>query len=95
MDELFLTAMKKRDKFKSSFTTLEERLTQLEETAQQMGIRIHYDRLEAAGVKLNGGICKINGEYHIFIDRRKSIPDKLEALQGYLENPLPETTDKV
>ena len=54
-----------------------------------MDIRVHYDLLEAAGLKLKGGMCKVNGERHIFVDRRKSIADRIEILRDLLNYPLP------
>ena len=66
-----------------------DRLTELEARADKMGIHIHYDLLEAAGLKLKGGLCKINGELHLFVDRRKSFADKVEMLKDYLDHPLP------
>ena len=42
-----------------------------------------------SGLKLKDGICKIRGEYHLFINKRKSIPDKIETLQDYVDQPLP------
>ncbi len=55
-----------------------------------MGIHVHFDLLEAAGLKLKGGICKVKGEYHIFVDRRKSTAERINILQDYLDNPLPQ-----
>jgi hypothetical protein len=69
---------------------LETRLAELEENAARQGIHIHYDLLEAAGLKLKGGICKLNGEYHIFVDRRKPITEKIDFLESYLDHPLPD-----
>jgi len=69
---------------------LQEKLSELEEKAAQKGIEVHYDLLEAAGLKLKDGICKIRGEYHLFIDRRKSASDKIETLQDFIDHPLPE-----
>ena len=71
-------------------STLQNRLSELEERAAQKGIVIHYDLLEAAGLKLKGGICKIKGNYHLFIDKRKSAGDKISILREYLNHPLPE-----
>ena len=79
---------KSTKKKKASSPVLQERLSKLEEKAIQKGIYVHYDLLEAAGLKLNGGICKVNGEYHIFIDRRKPTTDKIDILRNYLDNPL-------
>ena len=82
--------MKSAKKKKSSSPSLQNRLSELEEKVAQMGVLIHYDLLEAAGLKLKGGICKINGDYHIFFDRRKSTADKIDFLEDCLNHPLPE-----
>jgi len=70
--------------------SLENRLFQLEEKISQKGIHLHYDLLEAAGLKLKDGMCKMSGEYHLFVDRRKSIPDRIDVLQEFLDRPFPE-----
>lgn len=82
--------MKSPKKKKVISPALEEQLSEMEEKAAQREIHIHYDMLEAAGLKLKGGICKINGEYHIFIDKRKPISEKIDILNNYLNSPLPE-----
>ncbi len=82
--------MKSPKKKKVISPALEEQLSEMEEKAAQRDIHIHYDMLEAAGLKLKGGICKINGEYHIFIDKRKPISEKIDILNSYLNSPLPE-----
>lgn len=64
--------------------TVQARLTQLESRALREGIRIHYEVLEAAGIKLRGGLCRINGEYHLFIDKRKSPSDRIELIENEL-----------
>ena len=69
---------------------LQDKLTELEEQLAQKGLQVHYDLLEAAGLKLKGGLCKIKGEYHLFIDRRKSAADKIEILQDHIDQPFPE-----
>ncbi len=68
---------------------LKNRLTELEERVAERGINLHYDLLEAAGLKLKDGMCQIRGEYHLFIDRRKPIADKIEILEDYINHPLP------
>jgi len=65
-------------------STVQEKLLRLEELVAQMGVHLHYDRLEAAGLKLRGGICKIKGENHLFIDRRKSPAERLDILKDCL-----------
>jgi len=93
--------MKSKKRQKAPSPALQKRLTELEELAAQKGIQIHYDLLEAAGLKLKGGICTIRGEYHIFVDRRKSTADIIDFLQDHLTQPFPkdvpelnEDTDK-
>ncbi len=82
--------MKSRKKRKTPSPALQNRLNELENMAAEKGIQIHYDLLEAAGLKLRGGICSVRGEYHIFVDRRKSTSDVIEFLQDHLMRPLPE-----
>jgi len=82
--------MKSSKKKRVPSPALQNKLSELEEKAALKGIRIHYDLLEAAGLKLKDGICKMRGEYHLFIDRRKSAADKIETLQDYIDHPLPE-----
>ena len=78
--------MRRAKKKKTVPPALQNRLSELEEQAAQKGFQVHYDLLEAAGLKLKGGICKVNGEYHLFIDRRKSTIDRIDTLQDYLVN---------
>lgn len=66
---------------------LEQRIAALENQAAEMGIQIHYDLLEAAGLKLKGGICCVNGEYHLFVDRSKSLPERIDFLESHLKQP--------
>ena len=82
--------MKSSKKKQVPSRALQDKLSEQEEKAAQKGIQIHYDLLEAAGLKLKGGLCKIRGEYHLFIDRRKSAADKIEIIQDYTDYPLPE-----
>ncbi len=74
----------------SSTEILQVRLTELEERAAEREIHIHYDMLEAAGLKLKDGVCKINGEYHIFIDKRKPTTEKIDILEDCLNHLLQE-----
>jgi hypothetical protein len=76
-------AMKKRKKAPSPL--LLQQLAELEREAESRGIHIHYDRMEAAGLRLNGGLCALNGEYHLFIEKRKSVADKIDFLKNHLE----------
>ncbi|MBW1682502.1 MAG: hypothetical protein JRF59_13985 [Deltaproteobacteria bacterium] len=61
----------------------------MEEEAARMGIQVHYEVLEAAGLKLKGGVCRVKGAYHLYIDRRRSPEEKIEEIQACLAQPLP------
>jgi hypothetical protein len=87
--------MKSKTRGKSPSSALQDRLAELEDTASERGIQVHYDRLEAAGLKLKGGICSIKGDYHIFVDKRKSTADKIDFLQNHLNDPIPKDTPLV
>lgn len=92
--DTFITMKPKKVKKPSP---LQDRLTELEEQVAQRGVRIHYDRLEAAGLKLRGGLCRTKGEYHIYVDKRKSTAEKIDILLEHLaslpEEDLPEQND--
>ena len=81
--------MKSKKRGRAPSPALQNRLTELEDMATEKGVQIHYDLLEAAGLKLKGGICTIRGENHIFVDKRKSTADIIEFLEDHLTRPLP------
>ena len=87
--------MKKKKKGKTPSPALLEELMALESAAAARGIHVHYDRLEASGLRLNGGLCALNGEYHLFIEKRKPIVDKIEFLKDQLEKTLPDAENKL
>lgn len=74
----------------SSAPRLPRRLQELERQASEKGLHLHYERLETAGLKLRSGLCKVRGEYHIFIDRRTPPSERIALLETCLERPLPE-----
>ena len=82
------SAMKRKKKGETPSPALLQELTALEGAAAARGIHVHYDRLEAAGLKLNGGLCALNGEYHLYIEKRKSVVDKIGILKTQLEKTL-------
>ena len=79
-------AMKSRKKPRHPSPALQEMLEHVEKLAAEKGITVHYDRLEAAGLKLKGGLCTVRGEYNIFIDKRKSVAEKIEFIRDYLDH---------
>jgi len=78
----------KKVKKTSSTGTLQARLAELEKRATENNVHVHYDMLEAAGLKLKDGMCKINGEYHIFIDKRKPYAEKIDIFEDCLSRIL-------
>ena len=87
--------MKSKKRGKAPSPALQNRLAELEDMITKKGVQIHYDLLEAAGLKLKGGICTIRGEYHIFVDKRKSTADLIEFLENHLARPLPEDVPQI
>lgn len=69
---------------------MQQRLQDLEAKANALGIQVHYDRLEAAGLKLKEGLCRVRGQYHIYIEKRKATSEKVDSLIELLDQPLPE-----
>ena len=53
-------------------------LEELEGAAEKMLVRVRYEPL-AASVG-NGGLCKINGEYRVIIDKRASLAERVATL---------------
>jgi hypothetical protein len=78
--------MKSRKKPRPVSPALQEMLQHVENMAAEKGITVHYDRLEAAGLKLKGGLCTLRGEYNIFVDKRKSVAEKIESIKDYLDH---------
>lgn len=79
----------KRKKSKAAIPAhLTAQLSDLESKASAMGLTVHYDLMEAAGLKLNGGLCRIKGQYHLFIDRRASAAERIAMIKEFLQRPL-------
>ena len=81
-------AMKKKKSKSTIPVHLATQLNDLESKASAMGLTVHYDLMEAAGLKLNGGLCRIRGQYHLFIDRRASAAERIAAIEECLKRPL-------
>jgi hypothetical protein len=86
--------MKTRKKPRQASPALQEKLRQIENLASEKGIRVHYDKLEAAGLKLKGGFCTVRGEYNIFVDKRKSVAEKIEFIRDYIDHETLSTSPK-
>ena len=63
----------------------QQRLTELEKEIKRRGVRLGYERLEYAGLRLKSGLCWFRGSYYLFVDRLKSVSERLELLQNALE----------
>ncbi|CAO0823162.1 hypothetical protein DFAR_340045 [Desulfarculales bacterium] len=63
----------------------QQRLTELEKAIKRRGVRLGYERLEYAGLRLKSGMCWFRGDYYLFVDRCKAVLERLELLQNALE----------
>jgi len=84
-----MTAKRKQYESKAP-SALALRLSALEQEVGRRGIVLHYDRLEAAGLRLKGGLCRIRGEYHLFLERRSTTLERVQFLEEFLDRPLPD-----
>lgn len=55
-------------------------LEYLEDLAKRLGVEIIYQKLGEEEFSVQGGLCKINGAFKIFIDRSKSIEDQIHIV---------------
>ena len=70
--------------------TLKQRLKKLETLAKDRGIKVHYARLEVQGIRLKDGMCLVDGEVHIFLERRKPLAEQVELLNSILKDLYPD-----
>ncbi|MFH1036175.1 MAG: hypothetical protein V1806_16860 [Pseudomonadota bacterium] len=69
----------------AKMTKSQQRLAELEKEIKRRGVRLGYERLEYAGLRLKSGLCWFRGSYYLFVDRLKAVPERLELLQNALE----------
>jgi len=50
----------------------------LENTADQLGIKVSYEPL--ATTVMHGGLCKVKGEYRIIVDKRATSEERVITL---------------
>lgn len=50
------------------------------------GVRLGYERLQFAGLRLRSGLCWFRGQYYLFVDRLKTVPERIELIQNALED---------
>ena len=58
----------------------EDILSQLEELANSLDIKVRYEQLKKEGAFFPGGLCKVKGENILIINSRANIEDKIETL---------------
>ncbi|MGE0546714.1 MAG: hypothetical protein AB7O24_24545 [Kofleriaceae bacterium] len=52
----------------------------LEQTAEQLGIRVSYEPLQI-GIKSNhGGLCRVKGEYRVIVDKRATTEERVATV---------------
>ena len=52
----------------------------LQDLAQTLNISFSEKNFRHAGIPVNSGLCKIEGEWHFFMDKHKKIREKTEIL---------------
>jgi hypothetical protein len=55
-------------------------LNQLEELADNLGIEIRYETLKRDVGLQRGGLCRLRGEYLLFIDSKATTKEKIDGL---------------
>lgn len=56
-----------------------DQLRDLEAQAQTLGIKVCYEPM-AGLVQGVGGLCRVNGQYRVIIDRRLKTPERAQIL---------------
>jgi hypothetical protein len=53
----------------------------LENTAEQLGIKVSYEPLQTVGMAgMRGGLCRVKGAYRIIIDKRATAEERMTTL---------------
>ena len=60
----------------------ERMLQELEEAAEALKVKVIYERLTREASP--GGLCRVNGEYRVLIDRNVPVLDRISVLQSAL-----------
>jgi hypothetical protein len=55
-------------------------LEYLKDLAERLGVEIVYQKLEEEEFTVRGGLCKVNGNFKIFIDRSQSVEDQISIV---------------
>ena len=63
----------------------EQILEALEEVAQKLSVQVHYEDMKAFEFRIRDGGCKLKGESHVYIDRKRPLSEKIHALADELK----------
>lgn len=63
----------------------QERLNKLEKEIKGRGVRLAYERLQFAGLRLKSGLCWFKGQYFLFVDRYKTVPERIDLIDSALQ----------
>lgn len=57
----------------------------LEEVAERLSVRIHYEDMKAFEFRIEDGSCRVKGEPSIFIDRKRPLKERIAVLARELQ----------
>jgi len=77
--------MKSRPKKSEAREKDEQILKALEEVAEKLSVCIHYEEMKAFEFRIQDGCCKVEGESHIYIDRKRPVKEKIHILANELD----------
>jgi len=63
----------------------EEILQALEQVAERLAVRIHYEDMKSFEFRIQDGFCTLKGESHIYIDRKRPVHEKIHVLAQELK----------
>lgn len=55
-------------------------LEYLKDLAERLGVEVVYQKMEEEEFAVKGGLCKVNGNFKIFINRSQSIENQISIL---------------
>ncbi|MBI5181073.1 MAG: hypothetical protein HZA05_06685 [Nitrospirae bacterium] len=55
-------------------------LQQLEELAEKLSIKLTYDSLREGNINTKGGICRVENNYRILVDKRLPAREKIDVI---------------
>ena len=77
--------MKSRSKKSEAREKDEQVLKALEDVAERLSVCIHYEEMKAFEFRIQDGHCKVEGESHIYIDRKRPVKEKIHILANELK----------